>query len=325
VTGAYPDSIPEGPSNVADVRRRASDRGPTVETGGNTRVLNPWDWQFSPGVLAERLAEVTERKPLTAWERRGMTEAEIKAYNDALEALGGPLPKQPISAAERDAMTQAQRQLWEDEWKEFNEAWKAYQDERRASKAKLSAPTEAEDNIAMLIEEIAKLRGKADARSNMMRENLQAQLAKWLAQKQGSQAPTAPVSAAPPSAQPPAPVTERVPVGTLGDETEFDGGIITWRALIESLKGKTDAESNRKRAVAEKNIAEALQHKIKANHDAGFAQAAEEYAKLSPEELAQMIPDLKKMIEDPGYSADQKAVLQGVLDYIRSRQPQIIQ
>lgn len=288
-------------------------------------MLNPWDWQFSPEVLAEMLAGVTGRKPLTAWERRGMTEAEIKAYNDALEALGGPLPKQPISAAERDAMTQAQRQLWEDEWKEFNEAWKAYQDERRASKAKLSAPTEAEDNIAMLIEEIAKLKGKTDAKSNMMRKNLQAQLAKWLAQEQGGQAPTAPVTAPPPSAQPPAPVTERVPVGTLGDETEFDGGIFTWRALIESLKGKTDAESNRKRAVAEKNIAEALQNKIKANHDAGFAQAAEEYAKLSPEELAQMIPDLKKMLADPGYSPDQKAVLQGVLDYIRSRQPQIIQ
>ena len=107
----------------------------------------------------------------------------------------------------------------------------------------------------------------------------------------------------------------------MGDETDQDIKIAENKALIAKLRGKTDAESLRIIKAAEANIEQYKRDKIKANHDAGFAAAESDYAGLTAEELAKLIPDLKKLLDNVTYTAEQKAVIQGAIDYCESKQP----
>lgn len=75
-----------------------SGRVPNVETGSNRRVLRPWDWQFGPAMLGGVPAGIEKRHALTEHERSMMSEEEIRAYNDLLEGVGGPVPGPGVGA-----------------------------------------------------------------------------------------------------------------------------------------------------------------------------------------------------------------------------------
>jgi hypothetical protein len=102
--------------------------------------------------------------------------------------------------------------------------------------AKQPAPsTEAQDYIDYLMAELAKLKGKTDANSLKLRKDLQAALAKAIAEAQGGGAPTAPAPSAPEEEQRP---------WTIKD---YDEEIKRCDEAAAALKGKTDAESKKLR------------------------------------------------------------------------------
>jgi hypothetical protein len=84
--------------------------GPTVETGGNTRVLNPWDWEFSPtkatpedwnklGAELAKLRAAAEQKGNTVEipELWGSDPAIKQQWTEALQSAGldelGPMER----------------------------------------------------------------------------------------------------------------------------------------------------------------------------------------------------------------------------------------